>query len=380
MSNSRSYKTLCVHGGKFNDSLSHGSVTPIFPATSHAYLDMEKITYPRYYNTPNQEVLAAKIAALEHGEAGLVFASGMAAISTTLLALLRQGDHAVVQTKLYGGTTTFINNCFNEFGISFTTTSSLEIEDFKACLQEKTRLIFIETPSNPLLQITDIAAVAKLATERGIITVIDNTFASPVNQNPLDLGIDIVVHSATKYLGGHSDICAGAVISNKDFISKILHRGKNLGGSLNAQTCSLLERSIKTLALRMEQHNRNAQAIAEFLDKHANVQKVYYPGLPSHDGYELAKKQMRGFSGMLSFELIPSINPVIMQKKLKLINPSMSLGGVESTICSPTLTSHSTLTPKARAEQGISDNLLRLSVGVEETEDIIHDLKQALDN
>ncbi|KAA3612331.1 MAG: aminotransferase class I/II-fold pyridoxal phosphate-dependent enzyme [Calditrichaeota bacterium] len=375
MPETSSHKTLCVHSGTIEDPVTHGSITPIYPGTSYAYLDLEKKAYPRYFNTPNQEALAQKISALEHGEAGLIFSSGMAAISTTLLSFLHKGDHAIIQNKLYGGTSNFIANCFDDFGISHTTTAGLAIDDFDACLQANTRLIYIETPSNPLLQITDIAAVAELAKTHGLISVIDNTFASPINQNPLDLGIDVVVHSATKYLSGHSDICAGAAVSSTELMQRILGRAKNFGGSLNAQTCSLLERSIKTLALRVEQQNRNAQEIAEYLNSCAHVDKVYYPGLVNHEGHDLAKIQMRGFGGMLSFELADALDTTVYQKALKLIKPSMSLGGVETTICSAAMTSHAVLSPEEREAEGIKDSLLRLSVGIEDADDLIADLQ-----
>ncbi|MCK5077249.1 MAG: PLP-dependent transferase, partial [Calditrichia bacterium] len=201
---------------------------------------------------------------------------------------------------------------------------------------------------------------------------------SPINQNPLDLGIDIVIHSATKYLGGHSDICAGAVISNIDSIKRITGRAKSLGGSLNAQTCYLLERSIKTMAIRVEQQNKNAQKIAEFLEQNSKIEKVYYPGLTSHEGHHTAKKQMRGFGGMLSFELKGEFDTIKFQKELSLIRPSMSLGGVESTICSSALTSHAVLTKEQRGHEGIKDSLLRLSVGIEEADELIGDIEQVL--
>lgn len=378
MSKSNSIKTKCVHSGTIKDSHACGSISPIFPATSHAYLDLDKKAYPRYFNTPNQEALAAKLAVLENGESGLIMSSGMAAISTAMLSFLRQGDHAVIQQKLYGGTTNFIHTSLGDFGIDYSTTAGLAVQDFENCIQQNTKLIYLETPSNPLLEISDIAAVAKLAQARGITTIIDNTFASPVNQNPLDFGIDIVVHSATKYLSGHSDICAGAIVGSSAVIEKIIPRARVFGGSLNAQTCALLERSVKTLALRVKQQNDNAQKIAEFLAENARIEKVNYPGLPSHSGHELARKQMHGFGGMLSFVPESAVDVVEFQKHLKLIKPSMSLGGIESTICSSALTSHALVPREQRLAEGISDNLLRLSVGIEDAADLIADLQQAL--
>lgn len=371
--------TLCVHSGTINDPQSRGSVSPIYHATSYAYLDTEKRAYPRYFNTPNQEAVAKKLCALEHAQDGLVFSSGMAAISTTLLTFLKRGDHAVIQQGLYGGTSHFISSCFADFDLNYTVTKDLTIPSIADCIQETTRLIYFETPSNPLLNITDIKAIADLARSKNIITLIDNTFASPINQNPLDLGIDIVIHSATKYLGGHSDICAGAVLSDGDMIEKIRARAKVFGGSLNAQTCYLLERSMKTLALRVRRQNENALKIAGFLQQQDQVEHVYYPGLEDHPGHEIAGRQMRGFGGMLSFELTERINPLKFQKALNLIEPSMSLGGVETIICSPALTSHAVLSREQRLAEGIKDGLLRLSVGIEEPEDLIADLQQAFD-
>jgi len=229
-----------------------------------------------------------------------------------------------------------------------------------------------------LLTLTDIAAVARLAKQKGLVSMIDNTFASPVNQTPIDFGIDIVLHSATKYLGGHSDICAGAVATSSKYIERIFGKAKNLGGSFNDFMAYLLERSIKTLALRVAQHNKNALVVAEFLNANDKVKKVYYPGLKSHPNHQLAKKQMKGFGGMLSFELNDDLDAVAFQKALKMIKPSLSLAGVESTILLPALTSHLLMGAEERKAQGISDNLLRFSVGIENVEDIIEDVEQAL--
>ena len=379
MKNPFSPSTLCVHSGTWEDEKTRGVVTPVFPATSYAYLDTEIKAYPRYYNIPNHRVLVEKLTALEGAEAGLIFSSGMAAISTTLLSLLGQGDHAVFQYGLYGGSSNLVRKEFPKFGIEYTFTESTDISTFKQGIRPNTKLIYIETPANPLLTITDIAAIAQLAKAHGLVTVIDNTFASPINQRPIELGIDLVIHSATKYLGGHSDICAGVAVGNKELMDRVYASAKNYGGSLNAETLALLERSLKTLAIRVAQQNINAQTVAEFLHQHPDVAKVNYPGLPDHAGHEIAKKQMDGFGGMLSFELNENINAVTFQQQLKLIYASMSLGGVESTICSSALTSHAYLTSEQRKAEGISDGLLRLSVGIEDVNDLINDLKQALD-
>jgi cystathionine beta-lyase len=370
--------TICTHVGELKDEQFKGAVSPLYMSTSYAYEDVEVKRYPRYFNTPNQQALAQKMAALEHGEAALIFGSGMAAVSTSLFAFLQKGDHVVLQKTLYGGTSNLVVEEFEKFGIEYSFAKDLSAEAFEHEILENTKAIYIETPSNPLLTVTDIEAVAKLAKKRGLVSMIDNTFASPVNQNPIDFGIDVVIHSATKYMGGHSDILAGAVISSEEKIDRIFQLAKNFGGSLSDYTVWLLERSLKTMGLRVKAQNENAQKLAEYLDKNELVQKVYYPGLASHDGHELAKKQMHGFGGMLSFEL-KDLDSQAFMTYLKLIKPSMSLAGVESTILSPAKTSHALLTPEDRAAQGISDKLMRFSVGIEEPEDLIADIEQALE-
>ncbi|REE25073.1 cystathionine beta-lyase [Winogradskyella pacifica] len=372
--------TICTHTGEVKDEQFKGAVSPIYLSTSYEFLDVDVKRYPRYFNTPNQVHLAKKIAALEHTEAAMIFGSGMAAISTMFLAFLRQGDHLVVQNTLYGGTLNFIKEEFPKYGIEYTFTDGYQVEDFEAALQPNTKLIHIETPSNPLMTITDIKAIAKLGKSKDILTSIDNTFASPVNQNPMDLGIDMVMHSATKYFGGHSDILAGAVASSNEHIERIWNVGKNLGGSLSDMTVWMLERSMKTLGLRVKAQTKNAMKLAKWLEKHPKVSKVYYPGLKSHPDYKLAKSQMKGFGAMLSFELIDGIDSQQFQKELTLIKSSMSLAGVESTVLSPHLTSHALLTQDERDAIGLSNQLIRFSVGIEDVKDLKHDIEQAIDS
>jgi len=370
--------TICTHIGEIKDEQFKGAVSPMYLSSSYEFLDVDVKRYPRYFNTPNQEFLSKKIAALEHTEAAMIFGSGMAAISTMFLAFLRQGDHLVVQNTLYGGTVNFIKEEFPKYGIEYTFTNGYKVEDFEAAIQPNTKLIHIETPSNPLMTITDIKAIAKLGKAKGVLTSIDNTFASPVNQNPIDLGIDMVMHSATKYFGGHSDICAGAVASSNEHIERIWNVGKNLGGSLSDMTVWMLERSMKTLGLRVKAQTKNAMKLAKWLEKHPKVLKVNYPGLKSHPDYKLAKSQMSGFGAMLSFELSHDIDALLFQKKLKLIKSSMSLAGIESTMLSPYLTSHALLTQEERDNVGINDQLIRFSVGIEETRDLKRDINQAI--
>jgi cystathionine beta-lyase/cystathionine gamma-synthase len=371
------FPTRCVHAGTMQDQVKKGINSPIYTSTSFEYIDQPDTIYPRYLNTPNEKAVAEKIASLEDGESALVFSSGMAAISTALFTFLGNGDHAVFQKGLYGGTSHFLEREFEKFGIACTVAPSQEAGDLEACIRENTKLVYIESPSNPLLNITDIQAVAAMARKRGVISIIDNTFASPVNQQPLGLGIDLVVHSATKYMGGHSDILAGAVVGREELMEEIYQTGLNFGGSLNAMTLYLLERSLKTIHLRVERCNDNAMELAHFLETHPAVSQVHYPGLPAHPGHEIATRQMSGFGGMLSFEAGRQ-DGLAFQKRLKLIKPSMSLGGLESICCSPAHTSHRHLGPDGRKAEGISEELIRLSVGIEDVEDLKADMEQAL--
>ena len=379
MTKKRGINTTCVHVGEVKDEQFKGAVSPIYMSTSYAFDEVDVKRYPRYYNTPNQEMLCKKIAALENAEDALIFSSGMAAISSAMLAFLKKGDHVIVQQVIYGGTYNFIVSEFDKYGIEYSFTESDKIEDFKSLLKPNTKVIYIETPSNPLLGITNMQAIANLAKENNAITMIDNTFASPINQNPTDFGIDIVIHSATKYMGGHSDISAGAVASTKENIEKIWQTAINLGGNLSDQTVWLLERSLKTLNLRVKAQTENAQKMAEYLEQNPNIDRVYYPGLKSHPDYELAKKQMKGFGAMLSFELKAGIDAMDFQRSLQLIKPSMSLAGLESTTVSPVQTTHALLSEEERLERGIKDGLIRFSVGIEEPEDLIYDIEQAIE-
>jgi cystathionine beta-lyase len=370
--------TICTHVGEVKDEQFKGAISPIYMSTSYAFDGVDVKRYPRYFNTPNQEMLCKKIAALEKTENALIFGSGMAAVSTTLLAFLNKGDHIVLQQTLYGGTYNLVVEEFNKFGIEYSFTEGLSKEDFESNIQQNTKVIYIETPSNPLLTITDMKLISELAKAKGVVTMIDNTFASPINQTPIDFGIDIVIHSATKYMGGHSDILAGAVAASNEHIEKIWNVAKNLGGSLSDLTIWMLERSLKTLNLRVKRQSKNALKMAKYLIKNKDIERVYYPGLKTHPDHALAKKQMNFFGGMLSFELKEGMDAMEFQNNLQLIKPSMSLAGVESTMLNPTKTSHALLSPEERENQGIKDGLIRFSVGIEETKDLIADIEQAL--
>ena len=367
--------TTCIHTGAIHDTRYKGVVSPLYPATAYEYLDVDIHAYPRYFNTPNMIAVCRKIAALEHGERSLIFGSGMAAIYSSLFSLLSPGDHIIFQNDLYGGTHFMINTEMKRNGITFSFIDEVNPESLEKALRPETKAVYIESPSNPLLKIIDMDMVSDFCTSHKLLSFIDNTFASPINQNPIDHGIDVVMHSGTKYLGGHSDILCGAVISSERIIAEIREHAVNYGGNLNAQMCHLLERSLLTLALRMRQINQNAMEISRFLDAHPGVKSVNYPGLEHHPDHELAKKQMKGFGGMLSFEV--KTDPDEFVKRLHVITPAMSLGGVESTITSPRQTSHSKISPEERLKAGITDNLLRLSVGIEDVEDLKVDLENA---
>ena len=370
--------TICTHSGAIEDKTFQGSVSPLYMSTSFNFMDVDTKRYPRYFNTPNQEHLSKKIAALEHAEAALIFGSGMAAISATLLTFLKSGDHAVIQNDIYGGTRNFIESHFTNYGIEYSFTKDLSYKAFEDCIQSNTKLIYIETPSNPLMKLVDIFVIAKLAKNHKIITAADNTFASPIIQNPIDLGIDIVMHSATKYFGGHSDISAGAVASSQEIMDKIWDLAKDFGGNLSDYTVWLLERSMKTLGIRVKAQQRNAKRLAKFLENHTAVKTVFYPGLKSNEYHSLAKIQMKGYGAMLSFELTAKYDAEKFLKALALIKPSMSLAGVESTMLLPSKTSHALLSEYDRATQGITDQLIRFSVGIETKKDLIEDIEQAI--
>ncbi len=371
-------ETKCIHSGAGTDTITKGLNTPIFPSSAHEYLDAEDVAYPRHFNTLNQKVIVQKICELEDAEDGIIFSSGMAAISTVLLSFLKSGDHIVLQDEIYGGSHAFAEMFFKRFGIScdFVATNAASIE---SAIKPETRIIYIETPTNPLLSVVNIQKVAAIAKRHNCLSVIDNTFATPINQRPVRLGIDIVIHSGTKYLGGHSDLSCGAVLTTSALAGKIRKTATNFGGNLNTLTCYLLERSLKTLSVRVKQQTENASQIADFLNSHASIGSVYYPGLSEHPGHSTACAQMNGFGAMLSFELNRSnLSAYNFMKNLTLIKPAISLGGVETTICDPATTSHSEVSAEVRSRQGITDGLLRLSVGIENIEDLIKDISHAL--
>ncbi|MDC1180113.1 PLP-dependent aspartate aminotransferase family protein [Flavobacteriaceae bacterium] len=376
--NNKGENTICTNEGEVVDTQFGGSVSPIFVSTSYEYINKDISRYPRYFNTPNQEALCKKISALECSESAMIFGSGMAAISTTLLTFLSSGDHILLQKDIYGGTRNLVEAQFDRFNIDYTFTDDIDLKCFKSGIKKNTKVIYIETPSNPLLKIIDIEKIAQFAKSRDIITIIDNTFATPIIQKPILFGVDVVLHSATKYFGGHSDISAGVVAASQTHIDKIWNLAKNLGGNLSDYSVWLLERSMKTLSIRVKAQQKNAKKLAKYLSESRYVKKVYYPGLKNHPNHNLAKKQMKGYGAMISFEFIDKIDPSLFLTSLNLIKPSMSLAGVESTMLSPAETSHYLLTENERLSQGITNELIRFSVGIENKKDIIMDIEHAI--
>ncbi|HEV3110698.1 MAG TPA: aminotransferase class I/II-fold pyridoxal phosphate-dependent enzyme [Candidatus Binataceae bacterium] len=375
-------ETNLIHAGDPHPRFAGAVNVPIFQSSTFEYAGQDKyedLKYIRLNNTPNHVALGKVLAAAEGAEAALVTASGMAAISTALLTVLKSGDHLLAQECLYGGTHTFITGDLPAFGISFDFINAADPEDWRRKLRPNTRAIYVETMSNPLLQLPDHRKVVDFARAHGLVSLIDNTLASPVNFRPPAWGYDLSLHSCTKYLNGHSDIVAGAVIGASAWIERINHKLIHLGGCLDPHACFLLDRGIKTLVLRMRQHNENGQRIAEFLQAHPKVERVMYPGLQDHPDHALARELLDGCGGLLSFELnggAAATQRFMARLAIPICAPS--LGGVETLITRPATTSHSGIAPQDRARLGISDGLIRLAAGIEAAEDLIEDLAQAL--
>ena len=375
-------ETKLIHAGE-PEPLINGAVSmPIFQSSTYEYTGQTSyhdLRYIRLNNTPNHVALHLKLAASENAEAALVTASGMAVISTTLLTVLSSGDHFLAQECLYGGTHDFITRDLVALGISFDFIDADDPDSWKERVRPNTRAIYVETMTNPLLQVADLKAVVEFARDHGLVSLIDNTFASPVNFRPPEWGFDLSLHSCTKYLNGHSDIVAGAVIGRGDLIETITHKLNHFGASLDPHACFLLHRGLKTLAVRVKYQNESALKIARFLESHPAIQNVNYPGLESHPRHQRARDLFDGFSGMLSFELkggVEAAERFIQNTTLPIIAPS--LGGVEMLITRPATTSHAGMAPEDREKLGISEGLIRVSVGIEAPEDIIEDFDQAL--
>lgn len=384
-----SFFTQAVHAGEDREANFGALSVPIYPASVFALPEADEgiaihnYEKPGYFygrlGNPTQTALEKAMVELEHGEAALALASGMAAISATVLSVVGSGDHIVAPDSMYSTTTNFLRHIEEKFGITTTFVDATDAEAYATAIRPETKLFWIETPSNPLVSITDIERVAAIAKAAGITTVADNTFATPFNQRPLDLGVDAVIHSATKYLGGHSDLTAGIIVGNEDLVENARHgANKFFGGNIAPQVAWLVLRGIKTLALRMERHNTNAYALANMLMTHSKVREVFYPGLESHRNHEIAKRQMKGFGGMIGVDVETADAAKDFVNRVKVCIFATSLGGVETLVQPVALMTHATLSPEERTKAGISDGLLRVSVGIEDIEDIRQDIYNAL--
>lgn len=373
-------RTLLIHGGIDGDDLTGAVNVPIYQTSTYqqSALGVLKGDY-EYSRTgnPTRHALEALIADLENGSDGFAFASGLAAI-TTVLTLFKSGDTIIISNNVYGGTFRLLNNVFTQYGLKYQIIDTSDLSEVKQAVTDDVKAILIESPTNPLMSITDIRAVANIAKEKGILTIVDNTFMTPYLQRPLELGADIVVHSATKYLGGHSDLIAGlAVTNNKNLAERLAYLQNAIGGIQQPFDSFLLIRGIKTLSVRMDRHIENAQYIAEFLNHHAAVVKVYYPGLPESEGYEINKAQADGPGAMISFLLSEEYDLKKFVASLKVAKLAESLGGVESLVCHPASMTHASIPEEIRNKVGITDHLLRYSPGLEYKEDLVRDLENA---
>jgi methionine-gamma-lyase len=386
----KSFETLAVHAGE-NLSENFGALSvPIYPASVFAFSDADEgaalhnyekegYFYGRLGN-PTQGALEKAVAELEAAEASYAMASGMAAVSAAILSNVKSGDHIVAPQSMYSTTTLFLHEIKERFGIETTFVDAERVESYVEAIRRNTKIFWLETPSNPLLKITDIEAVAKIAKAANIITIIDGTFATPFNQQPIKFGIDIVIHSATKYFGGHSDLSAGLIVGRREHVERARQSiGKLYGGNIAPQVAWLVLRGIKTLALRMKCHNENAFALANMLREHPKVSAVFYPGLESHKNHQIAKRQMSGFGGMIGFDVGGNNAGKSFVNAVKLCTLATSLGGVETIVQHSASMTHATLSHEERLAAGVTDGLIRLSVGIENITDLFADIQQALD-
>jgi cystathionine beta-lyase/cystathionine gamma-synthase len=375
------FSTRAIHAGQDADLATGATVVPIYATSTYTQAapgEHKGYEYSRSGN-PTRAALETALAALEEGERGLAFASGLAATTAVFAALLRPGDEVAASSDMYGGTFRLLDKVFKPWGLSARYTDDASAAGFEAIITPKTKLVWIETPTNPLLQVLDIAAIAAVAREHGATFVVDNTFASPYLQQPLKLGADLVVHSTTKYLGGHSDVVGGCVVGPKTLMDPIKFYQNAAGGVPGPFDSYLVLRGLKTLAVRMDRHGDNAMSLASWLTKHPAVAQVYYPGLPGHAGHAVAKSQMRNFGGMISLKLkggIPAAKQFLTRTKL--FSLAESLGGVESLVCHPTTMTHASIPKEVREARGVDDGLIRLSVGIEDAADLRADLERAL--
>jgi cystathionine gamma-lyase/homocysteine desulfhydrase len=373
-------KTRLIHGGIDGDPHTGAVSVPIYQVSTYKQEAIGKHKGFEYSRTgnPTRHALETYIAELEGGARGLAFGSGMAALST-ILSMFNKGDHLIVGDDVYGGTYRVIARVFTRLGLEASYVDTSNLEAIKQAILPNTKAIVMETPTNPLLKVSDIAAIAEIAKANNLLLIVDNTFMTPYWQNPLSLGADIVYHSATKYLGGHSDVVAGLVVAKDEKLGEDLHFLQNaIGGVLGPQDSWLLLRGMKTLGIRMEEHEENTRQIAEWLSKRSDIERVIYPGLPNHPGHELMKKQARGFGGMISFDVGSAARAEEVLAKVKWFTLAESLGAVESLISVPARMTHASIPAERRAELGITDGLIRISVGIEDVQDLLEDLEQAL--
>ncbi|KMJ60220.1 cystathionine gamma-synthase [Bacillus sp. LL01] len=374
-------KTKLIHGGIFGDPHTGAVSTPIYQVSTYKQESVGNFKGYEYSRTgnPTRHALEELINDLENGKAGFAFGSGMAAI-TAVMMLFDSGDHVVLTDDVYGGTYRVMTKVLNRMGISSTFVDTSKVENIEAAIKENTKAVFIETPTNPLLKVTDIQKASLVAKKHNLLTIVDNTFSTPYWQTPINLGADIVLHSATKYIGGHSDVVAGLVVVNSEKLAEELHFVQNsTGGILGPQDSWLLMRGIKTLGLRMEATEKNTRRIVEFLESHPFVGNVYYPGLEDHPNHDVAKQQAGGFGGMVSFDIGSAEKADQLLARIKYFTLAESLGAVESLISVPARMTHASIPAERRAELGIVDGLVRISVGIEDVEDLIADLKQAIE-
>jgi cystathionine gamma-lyase len=375
------FGTKAIHAGQSPDPRTGAVMVPIYQTSTFAQTSPGQHTGYEYARTDNPTRTAYQecVAALENGKHALAFSSGLAAIDT-LLHTLKSGDHVICSDDVYGGTFRLFDKVLTRFGIRFTFMDLGDLARVEAALRPETRMLWIESPTNPMLKIFDIAALARLARSHGVLSVVDNTFMSPYFQRPLDLGADVVLHSVTKYMNGHSDVVGGVLITNHDSLYQELKYLQNAVGAVpGPQDCFLVMRGLKTLHVRMKEHESNAFAIARFLEKHPSVERVIYPGLPTHPQHELARRQMSGFGGMISFVIRGSLaDAKRVMEKTRIFTLAESLGGVESLIEHPAIMTHASVPVENRKALGIADTLIRISVGIEDVKDLIADLEQAL--
>jgi len=379
-------ETVAIHGGSEPEHKSGPLATPIFQTSTFGVEDNDeqrRVThsdrfYTRYGN-PTHTVAEKTIAELEGAEAALLFASGMGAITTTVLALVRAGDHIVAQADLYGGAMKFFSHWLPKFGVETSFVETTRAADFERVVRPNTRLMYLESPTNPTLKLVDLGRAVGIAKQHGLTTLIDNTFATPINQRPIEHGVDIVLHSATKYMAGHSDLIAGVAAGSRKLMEQVWETRTTLGGTMDPHAAFLLLRGLKTLVVRVERHNQNALRVAQFLEKHARVKRVNYPFLASHPQRALAVQQMSGGGGLLSFEVDGTAEETRrFTESLRMFALAPSLGGVDSLVTLPVVTSHAMVSPEERKQMGITEQLVRLAIGIENAEDLIADLEQAL--